>query len=343
MLIATLLPQVTVAQFFGSSLGDMATCSLQSMFQSAFAFNNGQFNTLLNVNPLLASFGSSQLTCSNQTGWPAVAFDATYNGKTIYIVTSTLTYSVVVSTAASANVLNVSAITGVSTIAAGNIYNILFSTNVAGTAPLNWKTDKVTTVENMFNIARVFNQKVKTEGLYWKTPFVTTYKNMFGNAYSFNNGNVLAGGNVFFILGLPDASIATIDVSSMLTTCRTFNQDMNGFSVSKASTMANMMQAMTNFNNGESGLSTLTGDVITATYATSGSTLTMNNASFTTQLVAGDVVVIKTSTIVFSSEVTTVNSAILISLTRTFGSNTNTNAPAITGVFKQLPGTKPLT
>ena len=50
----------------------------------------------------------------------------------------------------------------------------------------NWNTSNVTTMENMFSGASIFNKNIATNGSSWNVRKVTTMNNMFKNTNSFN-------------------------------------------------------------------------------------------------------------------------------------------------------------
>jgi len=199
-----------------------------------------------------------------------------------------------------------------------------------------WNVSKVTTMANMFNSATVFNNGGSSLAN-WSAPLCTQYQLMFQSAIAFNQP----------LTNLVDTSgVATCTMNSMFNGATNFNQNIGSWNTSNVTTMANMFEGTTSlstttrFNNGQSGLTTITGVTpSTSSYVNSTKTLTSPGATFLTSLVVGDVLIIQTATIVYSSAIQSITNNTNLILTTAFGSNI---ASGITAINKQAAGTAPL-
>ena len=101
-----------------------------------------------------------------------------------------------------------------------------------------------------------------------------------------------------------------------------------------------MFQSATAFNNGETGLQDIPNITPSnASYTNTTRVLTCSGATFLSTLLVNDVLIIQTSTIVYSSAIQTIATNTSLTLTTAFGSNILTG---IISIQKQIPGSNPL-
>jgi surface protein len=96
------------------------------------------------------------------------------------------------------------------------------------------------------------------------------------------------------------------DMSNMFENASQFNQNIGGWNVSNVTNMSEMFQNALAFNNGETGTLGITGTATSAFYTTIRSILTCPGATFLTELTTDDVLIIRTSTIMYSSKIETI-------------------------------------
>ena len=202
----------------------------------------------------------------------------------------------------------------------------MFNNAFAFNQPIgSWNTSNVTNMSGMFNNASIFNQPLNG----WNTSKVTTMASMFLGASVFNQP-----------LNNWDTSQVT-SMSSMFSNALAFNQYIGTWNTSKVTTILSMFSGARVFNNGESGSVAIPNITPSnASYINSTKTLTCTGATFLANLVIGDVLIIQTSSIVYSSEIQSITSNTTLILTRAFGSNISLGT--ITSIIKQVAGTKPL-
>ena len=200
------------------------------------------------------------------------------------------------------------------------------------------KTSNVsTTIANMFSNATAFNQDIKT----WDVSKVTSMAAMFQNATAFNNGDL--GNNGLKPLNWT-APLCT-DFTNMFYLATSFNQPLTNLVDTSGvtnCTMLNMFRDATAFNNGETGLENITNinpNPPGANYTNTTKILTCPEATFLSSLFVNDVLIIQTSTIVYSSAILNIASNTSLTLTTAFGSDILTG---IISIQKQIPGSKPL-
>jgi surface protein len=120
----------------------------------------------------------------------------------------------------------------------------------------NWNVSRVTSMASMFqrttaaNAANAFNNGSLTNDssnpLTWTAPNCTSFASMFQSSNQFNQP----------LPNLVDTSgVTSCSLASMFQSNTAFNQDINGWNVSNVTTMANMFNAATIFNNGDIPLS----------------------------------------------------------------------------------------
>ena len=157
-------------------------------------FNNGQtgLTSISNVTPATSSYTNATkvLNCPGATFTTTLAI-----GDVLIIQTSTIVYSSSIQSITDDQNLVLTTAYG-SNIAVGTITSI--DKQVAGTAPLNWNTAKVTTMANMFQYCIFFNQSITTSGSIWNTNLVTTVAAIFQGSSTalitlFNNGQIITG------------------------------------------------------------------------------------------------------------------------------------------------------
>ena len=199
------------------------------------------------------------------------------------------------------------------------------------TRPLNgWNTSNVTSMSQTFGNCP-FNQDISG----WDTSNVTDMFGMFFFNYFFNQD--ITGWNVSNVTNM----------SLMFSRARLFNQNLNSWNVSNVSNFSNMFAGsvsvnLTNlFNNGETGFQSIPNIIpANASYTNATRTLTCTGATFTTTLVPGNVLIIQTPTIVYSSAIQSITNDTTLILVTAYGSNITIGT--ITSIQQQIPGTAPL-
>lgn len=168
----------------------IASCVLNTMFQNAKVFNNGEtgLQSIPNIIPSNAYYTNSTktLTC------PGATFLTTLSTQDVLIIQATgIVYSSNIQSIIDDTNLVLSIPYG-SNFLTGVITSI--QKQIPGTSPLNWNTSNVTNMSSMFQICTFFNQNIGN----WNTQKVTTVANMFlGTATTgitlFNNGEIITG------------------------------------------------------------------------------------------------------------------------------------------------------
>jgi surface protein len=155
---------------------------------------------------------------------------------------------------------------------------------------------------------------------------------MFQTASSFNQPLT----NLVNTSGVASCSLAT-----MFNGASQFNQNIGGWTTTNVTNMSNMFNNAGIFNNGELGLQNITGltPPTGATYTNTTRILFCPGGSFLTTLTAGDVLIIQTSTIIYSSTIQSITNDTNLVLTTAYGSNISSG---ITNIRKQIAGTSPL-
>ena len=114
-----------------------------------------------------------------------------------------------------------------------------------------WTVTNVTTMTNMFTLASKFNNgdigNNSLKPLTWKAPMCTSFSGMFLGAVSFNQAIPILVDTSGIIL---DASGNGVNLTSMLSSALTFNQNLNTWNVSKVSNMSAVFNTASVFNNG---------------------------------------------------------------------------------------------
>ena len=149
-----------------------------------------------------------------------------------------------------------------------NMSHMFQGTNVFnnGGAPINWNTPALTNTSFMFESALVFNQPLSlvmtavttTESMFYNAPqfnqnlsawnmsSVQSMKNMFAYAQVFNNGQAPGASTA----PLSWTTTALKDTSFMFQFDDAFNQSLSSFTMTAVTTLENMFDGATTFNNG---------------------------------------------------------------------------------------------
>jgi hypothetical protein len=191
-------------------------------------------------------------------------------------------------------------------------------------------------MQSMFNLASSFNNNNSNTISSWSATLCQDFSFMFASAFNFNQPltNLLSNNNVTKI------------TNNMFQNARTFNQNLNSWNMSKTTTIADMFSGSTNysiatkFNNGEPIPSSISGTINSASFTNSTNILSCPNALFLTELSVNDVLIIRTSSIQYSSSIQSITNNTTLVLTTAYGSNISSG---IVSIVKQIHGTNPLT
>jgi hypothetical protein len=131
--------------------------------------------------------------------------------------------------------------------------SILFnngSTTNDGANPLLLNTSNVIYMNNMFNNASAFNQKLDSSTTYWNTSSVIDMNNMFNGAILFNNGSTKNDGANPLLFDTTNVT----DMTYMFYNASKFNQNLLSWNTSLAyKHMSNMFYLATLYNSGITG------------------------------------------------------------------------------------------
>ena len=224
--------------------------NINAMFQNAYRFNNGQNTVVPTVDPLVCTYdpGTKTITCpgaalSTAILPPGEKIVVAYDQKTLVAVVQSVTATTIVLLASISP----------NPIVAGVIYNISKLSACYGTTPLQWKTEKVSGMEFLFQFATSFNQNLSQNGAYWKLGSVSLWF-MFAFAYMFNNGDLYGSTTRPLIW---DMRYVT-NVSFLFDGCRVFNQTLSRpgyldgvWNTRNVSSMQQMFELAVLFNNGQ--------------------------------------------------------------------------------------------
>ena len=327
--------------------------SMNSMFENATAFNNGGSSTISNWSaPLCTTFAGMfvSATSFNQpltnlvktSGVESCSMNIMFENATAFNqdigewdVSKVTTMSNMFYNAINFNNGSSSTISNWSAPYCTRFAGMFNSnTNSAFNQPLTKlvKTSYVsTTMANMFQNATVFNQNIGE----WDVSKVTSMAAMFQNATAFNNGSSDT-------IKYWEAPYCT-DFTNMFYLATSFNQPLTNLvdtSGVTSCTMLNMFRDARAFNNGETGLQNIPNiNPPGANYTNTTKILSCPGATFSSTLGVNDVLIIQTSTIVYSSAILNIPSNTSLTLTTAFGSNILTG---IISIQKQIPGSNPL-
>jgi hypothetical protein len=162
-------------------------------------------------------------------------------------------------------------------------------TTGSGTKPLKLYTNKVTSINNMFDSAITFNQTIGYDASaeYWDTSASTTFNSMFNGATNFNNGQTTSSNAGTIPLNFKTSKATTL--YSMFYNATGFNQKVSYdalnalWDTSSVTTMENVFRNAAIFNNSEdtggttSQLNWLLAPGVNTTNATTGSNLSSTN------------------------------------------------------------------
>lgn len=250
-----------------------AQVTMESMFQDAFKFNNGQTTTVPGVTPALTTYniGTNRLTCSSASFTTTVSV-----GNTLYIVVFDNVFTTTVASIVDNQNITLNPAL-VQNYGAGLIYNVSLAPGT-GTNNMEWEFSGVVTCKSMFVNCYLFNQYLIGSGTSVDFGTVTTFESMFENAYSFNNGNAPGGStnemkwtvssslfdmqkmfvNCYSLnskmtrnLGFWNTS-SVVYMNATFLNCRNFNQNIGGWSVSSCINFEAMFSGAYVFNNGGS-------------------------------------------------------------------------------------------
>ena len=326
--------------------------TMTQMFQQTNAFNNGGSSTITNWTAPLCTNFSNMFRLStffnqpipnlvNTSGVTSCSMFQMFQSATAFNQNiGTWNVSKVTSMGAMFEQANAFNNGGSSTISSWSAplctnFEFMFYFNSAFNQPLTnlVNTSGVTscTMLAMFQSATAFNQDIGT----WNVSKVTTMNAMFQQATSFNNGGSST-------ISSWTAPLCT-DFTNMFYLDTSFNQPLTNLVNTSGVTSCTMFQMFLNataFNNGETGLQNIPNvNPLNASYTNASKILTCPDATFSSTLVVNDVLIIQTSTIVYSSAIQNIASDTSLTLTTAFGSNILTG---IISIQKQIPGSNPL-
>ena len=202
----------------------------------------------------------------------------------------------------------------------------LFNQNIGG-----WIVTNASNMSFMFQNAVAFNNAGSNTIQTWNVIKCNNYSSMFQNAISFNQP----------LLNLVNTStISSCTFNSMFNNASLFNQNIGSWNTANSTNIAAMFQGALSFNNGELGYVSISGlNPTGSTYTNSSQTLVCPVALFLTTLTAGDVLIIQTSSIIYSSSIQSITNDTTLILTTAYGTNILSGIISIT---KQIPGSSPL-
>jgi hypothetical protein len=204
-----------------------------------------------------------------------------------------------------------------------------------------WTVSNVNSMRFMFRSATAFNNGGSSDIENWSAPLCTNFLLMFQSASSFNQP----------LTSLVNTSgVGSCIMTSMFQNAISFNQNLNTWNMTNTTRIDSMFYndsitptptTVCIFNNGQLGFVTISGTPSTATYTNSTRTLTCTGALFSTELTTSDVLLITTSSSIYSSAIESITDNTTLVLVTAFGSNLTEGT--ILSITKQIPGTAPLT
>ena len=300
----TMIQMFRQASIFNQNIGSWnvsKATDMTNMFLSATAFNNGGSTAIQNWSaPLCTSFSGM--------------FQSTPFNQPL------------------TNLVNTS---GVASCSMSQMFQSAstFNQNIG-----SWNVSNVTNIFNMFLSATAFNNGGSNTIQNWSAPLCTTFKAMFQSATSFNQP----------LTNLVNTSgVASCDMSDMFRSASAFNQNIGSWNTSNVTNMSSMfigttsLSTTTRFNNGETGLTSIPNITpSTSSYTNATKVLNCPGATFLSTLSIGDVLIIQTSALVYSSSIQSITDNTNLVLTTAYGSNITVGT--ITSINKQIAGTSPL-
>jgi surface protein len=275
---------------------------MNSMFQSATSFNNGGSNSIQNWSSPICTTFASMFQSASSFNQPLT------------------------------NLVNTS---GVASCALNSMFQgaSAFNQNIGG-----WNVSKATTMAAMFHTTISFNNGGSNTIQNWSAPLCSTFASMFYLNTTFNQP----------LTNLVNTSgVASCSMQQMFQGATNFNQNIGFWNTSNVTNMSSMFlgsatfSATTRFNNGETGLTSIPNITpSTSSYTNTTKVLNCPGATFLSTLSIGDVLIIQTASIVYSSSIQSITDNTNLVLTTAYGSNIT--AGTITAINKQVAGTSPL-
>jgi surface protein len=343
----------------------VATCSMASMFQSASVFNKDISGWYVNrVNNMASMFQSASDFNQNIGDWVVSnvasmlnmfreAIDFNNGGSSSisnWAAPLCTSFSGTFRSASSFNqpLTNLVDTSGVATCSMLSMFQL---TNDFNQNLNNWDVSKVNTMQSVFLSATAFNNGGGDTPLTWAAPLCTSFANMFQGALSFNQPlpNLV---DTSGLTGLPFPN-NTCSFSNMFSRAFAFNQNLNNWNMTNASRIdafvmfyndpATKPTGVSNFNNGQLGFVTISGTPSSATYINSTTTLLCPGALFLSELTSDDVLIITTSNVIYSSNITSISDNTTLILTLPIPTASNLAVGEILTISKQIAGNAPLT
>jgi surface protein len=245
-------------------------CSLNSMFQSAIIFNNGQLGTI----DISGNFSSATYTNGTATlSCPGAAFTS-LSSSDVLIITSGTT---IIYTSQIKSIISDASLVLLTPYGTTLAPITTIKKQVIGTADLSWNTTNVKNMSSLFSATYYFNQKLP-----WNVSNATNMSSMFATGTTalrntFNNGDLAGSSGVPLnwtatkcttfvsmfaytsgfnqpILFLVDTSGVELTIrcnlTSMFQNTTMFNQNISNWNVSRVINMTNMFNTAVAFNNG---------------------------------------------------------------------------------------------
>ena len=300
--------------------------NMSLMFQLSLTFNQniGGWN-LSNVTVMLSMFQSS--TAFNNGGSSMASWSAPKCTNFVAMFQTATSFNQPLT-----SLVNTSGVLGCTM---NNMFQSAtsFNQNIGG-----WNLSNVTNMASMFQSAIAFNNGGSNSIQTWSAPLCTTFVSMFQSATSFNQP----------LTSLVDTSgVSSCILSSMFSGATNFNKNIGSWNTSNVTNMSSMfvgtisLSTTTRFNNGETGLTSIPNVTpSTSSYINATKTLTCPGATFNSSLSIGDVLIIQTTAIVYSSSIQSITNNTTLILTTAFGSDITLGT--ITSINKQVVGTAPL-
>jgi surface protein len=306
-LCTTFLSMFNNASLFNQPLTNLvdtsgvSACSMISMFQSASVFNQN-----------IGGWNVSKVTSMTQMFFLASSFN---NGGSNSIQNwsaplCTSFFATFQSTPFNQPLTNLVDTSGVSGCSMAGMFasTTAFNQNIGG-----WNVSKVTAMNNMFASATAFNNGGSNSIQNWSVPLCTTFVSMFNGARSFNQPLT----NLVNTSGVSSCSLNTMFLGSTT------------------------LSSTTIFNNGETGFTSIPNITpSTSSYTNATKVLNCPGATFLTSLSVGDVLIIQTTSLIYSSSIQSITDNTNLILTTAYGSNIGVGT--ITSINKQIAGTSPL-
>jgi hypothetical protein len=187
---------------------------------------------------------------------------------------------------------------------------------------------------SMFQNASMFNNDFSNSIQSWKAPKCVSFASMFNSARRFNQP----------LPELVDTSnVIDCSLTSMFQSDVSFNQNIGNWNISNVKRMPSMFNGASLFNNGQTGTVSIPNLIITgSSYNNATRVLTCPNGSFlNSELVVNDVLIIRGSNFIYSSDIST-NIVSDTSLVLRIPYSSNISSGTIISIEKQIYGSAPL-